>query len=206
MRRIARRRTAVLRAAAITGVALVLAGCVSLVPKSKPSQLFRFGVPSAATPARTEGVGVFRAGGVFAREAAGDRILTMTGDRAAYIAQVRWVAPAEVLFDEAVATAFDAAPGRVRLVSRGEPTRAELALRLDVRNFETRYEESETPVVLIRVRAVLARPSRGEASEQLFEARATAERNRVGSIVTAYNEALAKVLGEIVTWTNSQAT
>jgi cholesterol transport system auxiliary component len=185
-------------------LALSLSGCISLLPKTTPSQLYRFGVPVAAAPARPDPVGVFRLAGGFQREAAGDRILTITSDRASYIAQTRWVAPAETLFDEAVSTAFDGAPGRVRLVPRGDPTRADLALRLDVRNFETRYGEGRTPVVLIRIRAVLAR-DRAPVAEQIFEARVPAKRNRVTAIVAAYNTALGKVLGEVAAWTNSSA-
>lgn len=204
MRPVARPNAAWARAAVIGFVAVALAGCVSLVPKSKPSQLYRFGVPTVAAPERTDPVGVFRAAGRFQREAAGDRILTINGDRAAYIAEVRWVAPAEALFDEAVMTAFESA-SRIRLVTRGESVRARHSLRLDVRNFETRYEADGAPTVVIRVRAVLALgPGVSKVSEQIFEASARAERNRVGSIVTAYNEALAKVLGEIVAWTNGQ--
>jgi len=190
---------------AIGGVlAISLSGCISLLPKTKPSQLYRFGVPVAEAPARPDAIGVFRAGGLFQSEAAGDRILAITGDRATYVAETRWVAPAQTLFDEAVSAAFENAPGRVRLVFRGEPAHAQLALRLDVRNFETRYGEGHNPVVLIRIRAVLAR-DRAAVAEQIFEARVPAERNRVTAIVAAYNSALAKVLGDIVAWTNSSA-
>lgn len=188
-------------------LALSLGGCISVLPKTKPAQLYRFGAPSAAAqaPERPDAINVFRAGGLFQREAAGDRILTITGEQASYIAETRWVAPAETLFDQAVSAAFDSAPGRVRLVARGEPVHADLALRLDVRNFETRYGEGRNPVVLVRVRAVMVR-DRVQVAEQVFEARAPAERNRVRAIVAAYDAAVAKVLGEVVDWINSSAT
>jgi len=201
----------VLRLAAAGLLAISLSGCISVLPKTKPSQLYRFGVSSAeasktpVAPARAEAIGVFRAGGQFQRESAGDRLLTITGERASYIAQTRWVAPAEVLFDAAVATAFEAAPN-VRLVTRGEPGRAQMSLRLDMRNFETRYDEAKTPVVLVRVRAVLVRDrSTGAVAEHIFETRVPAERNRVSAIVEAYNTAIAQVLGEVVAWTSSSA-
>src|SRR5205085_7900277 len=114
----------------------------------------------------------FHVNGFFQREAAGDRILTLTGPKAAYVAGARWVAPAEVLFDEAVASAFESAAGRVRLVSRGEPIRSDYVLRLEVRNFETHYD-GRTPAVFVRVRATLSRDaSRETVAEQVFEARA----------------------------------
>jgi cholesterol transport system auxiliary component len=197
------RRPALLRLAAAALLAISLSGCISLLPRSKASQLYRFGVPTSSTaPDRSTTVPVFRVNGVFQREAAGDRILTITGERAAFIGQARWVAPAEVLFDEAVANAFESTPGRVRLVTRGEPVRAGMVLRLDVRNFETRYSSADNPVVYVRVRAVFAR-DHAQVTERIFEAQAPADQNRVTAIVAAYNQALAKVLGEIVAWTNS---
>lgn len=195
---------------AIAGLlALTLSGCITLLPKSKPSQLYRFGVPTAAAagaPLTVGAISVFRANGAFPREAAGDRMLTITGEHAAYIADARWVAPAEVLFDQAVADAFEAQPGRVRLVGRGGPGRADAALRLDVRNFEARYGQGSAPAVHVRIRAVLVRgQNRSQAIEQIFDADVPADENRVTAIVAAYNQALDKVLGEIVAWTNSSA-
>jgi cholesterol transport system auxiliary component len=203
------RPSAVARLAVAGLMALSLGGCITLLPKSKPSQLYRFAVPTPAAtgaPSTTGALSVFRATGAFPREAAGDRLLTITGERAAYIADARWVAPAEVLFDEAVSNAFEARPGRVRLVARGGPGRADAALRLDVRNFEVRYGQGRTPVVHIRIRAVLIRSQeRSQAVEQIFDAETPADENRVTAIVPAYNQALDKVLGEIVAWTNSSA-
>jgi cholesterol transport system auxiliary component len=188
--------------------ALCLSGCVSLLPKSSPAQLYRFGVTApAAGPATAGAVSVFRASGTFQRESADDRILTVTGARAAYIADSRWVAPAEVLFDETLTSAFEASGGRVRLVSRGEPTHSDYTLRLDVRNFETDYAGGGAPAVLVRVRAVIVRSqSPAPAAEQIFEARVPAAENRVSAIVAAYDQALSKVLGEIVGWANSSVS
>jgi cholesterol transport system auxiliary component len=193
-----------LKLAGAAALAVSLSGCITLLPKSAPADLYRFGVaPAAAEPARPNAVGVFRAGGQFQREAAGDQILTVTGAHAAYIAGARWVTPAEVLFDEAVQNAFEAAPGRVRLVSRGEQAHADYALRLDVRNFETDYGAGGAPSVLIRIRAVLTDGARATVAERMFEARAPAAENRVSAIVAAYSQALAQALGEITAWTNS---
>jgi cholesterol transport system auxiliary component len=188
-------------------LALALCGCVSLLPKSKPAQLYRFGqTAGAAAPARSgPTVGVFRANGVFQRESGGDRMLTITGDKAAYIAETRWVAPAPQLFDEAVLAAFDGDSGKVRLVSRGEPSKSDYALRLDVRNFEARYLSGPkaAPTVVIRVRAALTRDQDRELiGEQIIESTVIARDNRVSAIVAAYDQAMSEVLGKLVTWTN----
>jgi cholesterol transport system auxiliary component len=184
-------------------LAFGLSGCISLLPKQKSAMLYRFGgQPPAIAPAAETAVpvGVFRAGGVFQQEAASDRILTITGERAAYIARARWVAPADVLFEQAVTGAFDAAGGRVRLVARGDPAKADYSLRLDVRNFETHYA-GETPTVLVRVHAVLLHAAnRSDIKETVFEATVPASENRVGAIVSAYDHAVAQVLKDLVPW------
>jgi cholesterol transport system auxiliary component len=198
----------VLRALGALACALALGGCVSLLPKSKPVHLYRFGQTQAAgeaAPASARSVAV----GSFQREASGDRLLTITGERAAYLADSRWVAPAQVLFDQAVVAAFDGGDGKVRLTSRGDPARTDYVLRLDVRTFETRYEAGAgaPPVVLVRLRALLIRDDgRSVAAEQIFESRAPASVNRVSAIVAAYDKATADVVAQLIAWTNQQAS
>jgi len=202
---------ALLRLSLTAALALGLAGCISLLPKSKPAQLYRFTplVTAAAKPPPGAGaVGVFDGDGAFQQESAGDRILTITGDRAAYIAEARWAAPAQVLFNEAVDAAFEGSGGHVRLVARGAPSVTDYVLRLDVRNFETRYEAGAeaAPIVVVRVHAALTRDrNRTLVSEQVFEARVPAGDNRVTAIVAAYKAALGQVLDKLVAWANATA-
>ena len=198
-----------LRLATIGVCALALSGCISLLPKSKPAQLYRFGATPAAAPAtaaRPNAVAVFRTNGSFQGEAADDRILTITGGKVAYIAESRWVAPAETLFNEAVANAFDASP--VRLIARGQQGRTAYALRLDVRDFETRYDHGAkaAPTVVVRLHAALTRSDQTSVGEREFEARAPASDNRVSAIVEAYDKAVADVIGKLVAWTEASAT
>jgi cholesterol transport system auxiliary component len=198
-----------LRAGLAVVLALGLSGCISLLPKSKPAHLYTFGVDTTASKAQPPAgtVGVFWANGDFQREAAGDQILTLTGDRAAYIAQTRWVAPAQVLFDQAVQAAFEGSASHVRLVPRGAPAPTDFTLRVDVRDFETRYEAGPkaAPSVLIRIHASLTREhQRTLVAEEVFEARAQASDNRVSAIVQAYDKALGQVLGDLVAWTDGK--
>lgn len=204
-------RTApLLRFMAVGASALALTACVSLLPKTKPAHLYRFGQTVAAqdVDAAAGNVGVFRASATFQRESAGDRLLTLTNGKAAYVADTRWIAPAAVLWDEAVVAAFDADPGHVRLIARGEPGTAPYILRLDVRNFEAHYDRGAkaAPTVIVRVRAALVGGAdRGLVSEKLFEQRVTAGENRVGAIVPAYDRAVKEVLAQVVAWTNQNA-
>lgn len=199
-----------LGALAAASTALALSGCISLLPKTKPAHLYRFGQPLAAEASQApQGtIGVFRTNATFQRESAGDRLLTVTDGKVAYIAETRWVAPAAVLWDQAVLAAFDADAGPVRLISRGEAAAADYVLRLDVRNFETVYDRGPkaAPTVVVRVRAAMTRGTdRGQVVERIFEKRVEAASNRVTSIVPAYDRAVAEVLSEIVAWTTEQA-
>jgi cholesterol transport system auxiliary component len=151
-------------------------------------------------------VAVFRTNGSFQAESSDDRILTVGDGKAAYIAQSRWVAPAEVLFNEAVSQAFDASP--VRLIARGQQGRSAYALRIDVRTFETRYDAgpNAAPTVVVRVHAALTRSDQSSVGEQEFAASAPAAGNRVGAIVQAYDKAVADIVGKLVSWTEATAT
>ena len=203
---------AALRFLAIAACALALSGCFSLLPKSKPAQLYRFGsapvsasVSTTSAAAARSAPAVFRTNGSFQSEASDDRMLTVTNGKAAYVAESRWVAPAEVLFDQAVSQAFDASP--VRLIARGQQGRSAYALRLDVRNFETRYVSgpNAAPMIVVRVHAALSKSDQSIVGEKMFEAQVPASENRVGEIVDAYNKATAEVIGKLVAWTEANA-
>lgn len=198
------------RVAVIAAVALATGGCITLLPKAKPVDLYRFGQPASAKfeTVQTGTVGVVRATGEFQREAAGDRLVAITSERVALVAEARWVTPAITLWDEAVLAAFDADNGRVRLIARGEPGRAAYVLRLDVRNFEALYERGPkaAPTVLVRVRAALtSNADRGLVGERIFEARITPSENKLSEIVPAYDRAVAEVLKQVIGWTNELA-
>lgn len=205
------RRLAALAAGLTLGLAL--AGCVTVFPKVKPAQLYRFDVaPSDAAPQAPSVVApfsVYRAQTSFNRGADGDRILTMTADQAAYMADARWIAPASVLFDEAESHAFDQSNGAARLGRRGEMVNAPVSLRLDVEAFETRYTDGPTtaPTVVIRVRGNLTRVSdRKILAVRMFESRKKVDDNRVSAIIPGYDAALSEVLGQIVAWTNAEGS
>lgn len=194
-----------LRTVAIAATAVALTGCISLFPKSNPAGLYRFGHVAAESskPASDKGFGVYKTPTVFTRAAMSDRLLSVTDGQAAYIADARWVSPAIVLFDEAVARAFEADGSSARLVTRGEALKAVMALRLEVRSFETDYVNGPKapPEVLVEIRAVMTRSNdRALLGDKVFVARVKAADNRLSAIVPAYDQAVDKVLTEIVAW------
>lgn len=201
--------------AAVAAAALALAslgGCISLLPKQKAAQLYRFGAgePATAAPAASVARVTLRAAPTsFERAAAGDRILTASGDDAAYIAGARWVTAANVLFDDAVTGAFDTHGGPARLLARDEPAVADYVLKLDVRTFEVRYDHGRgaAPTVVVELYAALVGRQNATAGvSQLFRAEAPAGTDAVHAIAAAFDVAVGKVLGEMVAWVESKAT
>ena len=199
---------ATLAAAALATVSL--GGCISLLPKQKAANLYRFGAEAAATaaPAGSEARITIRAAPTsFQRSAAGDRILTIDGNEAAYIAGSRWVTAASVLLDDAVTRAFDAHGGPARLLARDEPAVADCVLKLDVRTFEVRYNHGRgsAPTVVVELYAALVGRQNALGVSQLFRAEAPAGTDAVHAIAAAYDVAVGKVLGEMVAWVDSKA-
>lgn len=197
------RATAALAAAGM--MALALGGCVSLFPKTKPAQLYRFGMPAAQGEATARSTAVIKGAVDFNRAAASDRILTSDGSTVAYIAEARWVSSASTLFDDALDRAFEA-PNAPMLVGRARAGSDTPVLTLDVQTFETRYQGAGSPTVVVEVRADLIRPAdRATLAEKTFRAETPAGDNRVGPIVQAYDASVSKVLTDLVGWTGQYA-
>jgi len=197
-----RRRSLLLAAPAV-----LLAGCVTLLPKEPPAQLYRFGGDLPPVPRPAVSFGVEPLSISFAAPSAGDLILTTTGHEAAYIRGARWVSGASVLFEQALANAFDADAGPARLMARGEIARPDYFLKLDVRTFEARYLQGQgaPPTVVVEVYAALSPPTgRQIAGDQIFTASVPAQENRAGAIATAFDQATGQVLQQMVKWVDAK--
>ena len=188
-----------------------LSGCITLLPKEHPVQLYRFGANREATtpPPRLSGTPftVRAAVGAFDRASAGDKILTVTGEATAYIADARWVASAQSLFESAMIARFDASGGPAALLDRGELATSDYRLVVSVQRFEVIYAraEAEPPVIDIQIDASLE-PARDPKTRQarIFEARAPAGANTLAAIVGAYSQGVGEVLGQLVAWVNAK--
>nr|WP_221212387.1 ABC-type transport auxiliary lipoprotein family protein [Brevundimonas lenta] len=198
-----------IRTAAIVVVVGALGGC-SLLSSPDPVQLYRFGgasegAGSPETPAGQVQVAMRRP--EFVQAAREDRILGVTGTEAAFIKGARWVSPAEILYSDALESAFATQATRVRLIGPRELTRAGQALDIDVRTFEARYAApGAAPVVTIvaRVRLLNAQ-ERSVASERVFVIEQPASENRVSAIVAAFDTATRDLNSQIVAWTDQNA-
>jgi len=198
-----------LRIIAPLAAAVLLAGCISLIPKETPSPLFRFGEDPPAAP---QGVpaGARRSVQIlpltFDHAAAGDRILAVTGDSVAHIRGGRWVSSARNLFDTAVTRAFNVEGAGVRLIAWGEAVSPEYFLKINVVTFEARYDHglNAAPTVVVEMRAALSKPTdRTLIGEKSFQASAAASENRVGAIAIAFDQAVSQVLAGLVAWVSA---
>lgn len=195
-------------AATLAGLGLGLCSCVSLFPKSQPVQLYAFGQlpPPSAGAVAPGAVGVVLGGIMMPAAAVGDQILTVTGQDVAYVAGARWVVPAGAMIQGDAERAFEARGQRVRLLHRGDFGGAAAVLRLDVGDFEARYQTpGAAPTVVVSLRASLTRPGGVLIADQTFTARQPAAENRITSIVAAYDKAVIDVLGQVVAWTDANA-
>jgi cholesterol transport system auxiliary component len=195
-------------AAVAAAVSALLAGC-SLLSTPDPVQLYRFGSVSGAgepaAPASQVQVAMRRP--EFAQAVREDRILGVTGTEAAYIKGARWVSSADILFNDALESAFAAQSTRVRLVGPRELTRAPQALDIDVRTFEARYASpGATPVITIVARTrLLNTQDRSVMAERVFTVEQPADQNRVSAIVEAFDVATRDIHTQIVGWTDQNA-
>jgi cholesterol transport system auxiliary component len=195
----------------VAGLGLVLmlglAGCITLFPKTKPVQLYRFGVQTmapAGDPPQAL-VAVLKGPTLFNRAASGDRILTMSGQQSAYIADARWFDSASLLFDASLINSFAQSKGRARLIRSGDGASASLNLRLDVRAFEVRYNaRGRKPLAAVNVQGLLVdADSRAIIAQNLFDCEQPADANRVRDLVEALDLAVSDCQAKIVTWTNA---
>jgi cholesterol transport system auxiliary component len=175
--------------AAAVAATLCLGGCVTLLPKHVAATLYRFGPPAADAGAQ---MAVMEVTTRFPPGAEGDGILTITGDRAAYIDGARWVAPAVLLFETAARGALVAPDATL---AGPAPTR----LAIDVLRFETDYDHGRDAAPTVRIEAVFTltddlghpRASRRSLSQR------QARENGVGAIVAAYDLAVTDALRDM---------
>jgi cholesterol transport system auxiliary component len=201
----------------ILGVAMIMSvgGCVSLLPKTKPAQLYRFGAEGSGQleragsavegPSGAQKIGVVLEQVGFARASTSDGILTVTGDQMAYIAGARWVAPARILFQEAVERAFDSQGKAIQIVKIGDVGPAGAILRIDVTAFEARYRrKGPSPVAAISLSARLTRADGRVLDQRDFAVLEPASANGVSAIVHAFDQATDKILADVVGWVDAK--
>ncbi len=194
----------------ITLCALTLSACVSLLPESAPSSVYRLSSPepSAWTGEGRTVIAIIppRA----PRGLAGDVIaLQMADGHIAYMAAARWISPAPRIMQNLIVDTFNAAGSRVAPVLPDDGVRAQYELRLDLREFEAVYDQGDGRAPLIRVRLaarLIATDGRQLAGSNVFVGEARASANRAGAIIAAFDQAAEQVSQELAEWTAGQTS
>lgn len=199
------------RLAALPALAALLSGC-ALLSTPDPVQMYRFGASAGALgTAPPAAAGDLRPVSMrriqFPEASRGDRILAVTGTRAAYLSGARWVSTADQLFTESLTGAFSDNGRNTRLIGLREFSRSTLSLDIDVRAFEARYDhDGAAPVVHVTARGrILYFPDRDVLDERMFTVSRPAAENRVSAIVAAFEAAVTDINGQIVDWTDTVA-
>ncbi|MDP8915646.1 MAG: ABC-type transport auxiliary lipoprotein family protein [Pseudomonadota bacterium] len=201
------------RAAAALALAASLGGCAVLGlltgggGQKNKAQLYRFGGPAEAVVARTgpdTTTPIQLESLTFQPAAEGDRMLAINGAEAFYIAQSRWVSPAEELFTAAAGRAFDRVG--LQLTRRGQPIQTGYGLALTVPVFETRYDAGleAAPTVVVEVRAAML-GDRQPLGSTRAAASVPAASNNVTAIVAAYDAASRQTLDAVAAWAAATA-
>lgn len=199
------RRTRLVLLSPLAALAASLGACITVFPKPEAVEMYRFETqpgqtrPAASTPAQN----VLATQGSFSSEAAGDRLVAVSDGQVAYVRGVRWVAPAEDLFKNAVDQTFRARRGPTYLSQRGGPARAAYLLRYDVNRFELRYPSAPgaAPAVFVAIYATLTRAKdRTVVAGNEFDANVPVAENRFSMFPTAYDRALDEAIGDMADW------
>lgn len=196
---------------ALMGVSLLglggaLSGCVTLLPETKPVQLYtiRFNPewlvpPAAAAPAVTDAdsIDVYVSVPAFPRAAAGDRILTSEGNEVSYVSGGRWATSAQGMFRDVLSEGFAREGNRVRLANQGRIA-AKYRLDVEVRRFETAYARRR-PTVVVTLDARLVRTDdRVVVAERYITVEESVRRNNVGDIVQGFEKASTRAVAQVI--------
>ena len=190
--------------AAILG--LTLTGCINVLPKTKPVTLYRFAFTppegQAVTPSAAIPVALSLGAIQFPQDSAGDRVTTVEDNEISYVAQARWTAPVESLFNDAVSEGFARSDGQVRLDTRGL-TMAPYRLDISVRRFETMYTHNK-PTVSVALDARIIRMSdKAVVGQKFITEEVDTKRNNMEVMVDGYNQATTAAVNDLVAFSTA---
>jgi len=197
--------SALLRAAALAGVAL-LSACEGLLPGSgPPPDLFTL------TPKTTFGERLPTADWQLVVEepvAAGGlnvaRIALRTKPTELnYFARAQWTERAPQMVQTLLVESFENSRSIVAVGRQAIGLRSDFNLKSELREFQAEYAaENAAPIVRVRLNVKIVRqPRRDIIASENFEAIAQARANTMDEIVDAFDQALGKVLRRVVEWT-----
>jgi len=192
----------------VLAAALVLPGCISLLPETEPSTLYRLEAvraSSAQSPETATPVIIDRLAAP--RGLSGDRVAIVRNGSVAYMAGAAWLSPAPTLVHNQILDMF--------LVETPElvPTRSEdgvdsrYQLQLELRRFEAEYEQGDgaAPMVHVRLQArLIDRDTRRLIGLRQIHEDVLASENRQSAIISAFSQATNAAVRELAGWTSDE--
>lgn len=191
---------------ALLCTSLCISGCAGgIIGGGKKAMLYRIGhEPPPATSGETPGdVAVVIMRPEFPAGTDGERILTLSGRAAAYLADARWVTPAPDLMREALVGAFGRAAPSV-YVPNGRTARADFVLTTRFTMFAAYYEAGAEAPPVVRLVAQSELRRAGDSEPVAVHIHATEQRateNRVTAVVDAFDAATTQLTDQIARWT-----
>lgn len=198
-------RRGFLRAAAALPLVALAAGCQVPVPgQGPPPVLFRLTPKSTFSEDLPEvtwqlvlEVPVANAGLSTTRVA-----LQRTPTQLEYYARSSWTDRAPQMIQTLMIESFENSKRIVAVGRESVGLRADFVLKTDLREFQAEYFAGSRPSVRVAINAKLVQlPRRTIIGSQSFESVAEARKDTMPEIIEAFDEALGKVLKDLVEWT-----
>lgn len=185
--------------------AVLLAGCVSLLPEAEPVSVYRLSSPEPQEWSGRDWTIVEIEAPMAPRGLSGDSIAVVaSGQSISYINGVRWISPAPSLLQGLIIDTFNATQPGLAPARPDDGVRADYELRLDMRQFEAVYDQGQSAAPAVRVRLaarLIAEDGRRFVGARVFSAEVRASANRTGAIVDAFDRAASEISREIAGWT-----
>ena len=119
-----------------------------------------------------------------------------------YYARANWTDRAPAMVHTLAVESFENSNRIIAVGRESLGLRSDFILKLDLREFQTEYSGDGPPDAHVRLNAKLVQmPQRTIIGSQRFTRRITAKADTLEDIVEAFDDALGKVLKELVTWT-----
>jgi cholesterol transport system auxiliary component len=118
-----------------------------------------------------------------------------------YYKSARWTERAPIMVQTLLVESFENTNRIVAVARKTTDLRADYVLKSDLREFQVEYDGRGVPVAHVRLNAKLVKmPQRTIIASRTAESEIPAEGADLGNVVAAFDEALGKVLKEIVEW------
>ncbi len=197
------------RAAAVVLAALLLGGCVRLLPEARTADIYRLRppAPESQTAPRPFGQPTVMISSPSAGRAFGasDILISRPDASLASVAGARWAGTARGMLQDYLIEMFEQAVDGPAPLRPGDGLAADYDLSLDLRNFEANYDQDmeSAPLVRVAMGARLISGARVLVASSGFSSEVRARSNRMGDIIAAFDQATEEVASALVGWTGA---